>query len=403
MAIYSCKVVDQAGRTSVMVREAVSEEVLIRELNRENIYPLEVAQAAEGAAAKADHSTKMPAAAVLEFTNTIGMLLSAGITLKDALDIGQSIFPKGVVNKMVVHLLEEIRKGRSLTDALEGHSSFFPPIFRGFVRIGEKLGTLDGAFKQLGEYLSEQKKLRDKLVGALTYPMLVLGVAGIGILGLVTFVMPKLGAAFQEIGTGIPSNLTHSMALMRTILITLVALVAVAIVGIVVLTRMKKSNPALALVMDRITLKVPLAGQLVHMKEMLNFTFAMETLTAGGYTVADALAETAKLASNSLVRRALERARDRVMRGESLSAAFMDDPLFAARIGRWMAVGERSGQIEPVFAQLHRFYQGDLDKWSTRFMALVEPVLMLLVGVAIFGIVFFFVTPIFSLYQGLSQ
>jgi type II secretory pathway component PulF len=403
MAIYSCKVVDKSGRTSVMVREAVSEEVLIRELNRENVFPLEVQPAPEGAAAKAEHSTKLPAAAVLEFTNTIGMLLSAGITLKDALDIGQSIFAKGVVNKMVVHLLEEIRKGKSLTDALEGHATFFPPIFRGFVRIGEKLGTLEGAFKQLGEYLTEQKKLRDKLVGALTYPMLVLSVAGVGIIGLVTFVMPKIGAAFQEIGTGIPSNLTHSMALMRAAVFLLAGLVAAVAVGITVLMRMKKTRPALARLWDRFTMKVPMAGTIIHLKEMLNFTFSMQTLTAGGYTIADALGETATLASNAAVREGLQRARDRVMRGDSLSAAFLDDPIFAGKVGRWIAVGERSGQIEPVFAQLHRFYQNEMDKWTTRFMALVEPVLMLVVGLVIFGVVFFFVTPIFSLYQGLSQ
>jgi len=403
MAIYSCKVVDKSGRASLIVREAISEEVLIRELNRENVFPLEVKPAPEGAAAKAEHSTKLPVAAVLEFTNTIGMLLSAGITLKDALDIGQSIFAKGVVNKMVVHLLEEIRKGKSLTDALEGHATFFPPIFRGFVRIGEKLGTLEAAFKQLSEYLTEQKKLKDKLVGALTYPMLVLGVAGVGVVGLVTFVMPKIGAAFNEIGTGMPANLTHSMALMRSVVFALVALVVAVVVGIVLVSRMKKSRPALARLWDKLMFKIPLAGQLINLKEMMNFTFSMQTLTAGGYTISDALAETANLATNAAVRDGLQRARDRVMRGDSLSAAFLDDPLFAGKVGRWIAVGERSGQIEPVFAQLHRFYQNEMEKWTTRFMALVEPVLMLVVGIAIFGVVFFFVTPIFSLYQGLSQ
>jgi general secretion pathway protein F len=105
--------------------------------------------------------------------------------------------------------------------------------------------------------------------------------------------------------------------------------------------------------------------------------------------------------SNRAFRDGLTVARDSIVRGENLSAAFLGNPVFSSRIGRWVAVGEKAGQVEQVFGQLRRYYQAEIERWSTRFMSLVEPVLILGVGLIIFLIIIFFITPIFSIYEGL--
>jgi type II secretory pathway component PulF len=400
MPIYYCRVVDARGRTSSFVREAATEEVLIRELNKEEVFPLEVRRAVESSP-KAARGRKFSRGAVIEFTETISVLLGSGLTFRDALEVAQTIFRKGEINRMVAHLLEQIRKGAAVSDAVAGLGAGLPPIYHGFVRIGEKIGSLDDAFKQLAVYLGEDRKIRDKLASSLIYPVLVLGVAAVGIVGLVTFVLPRIQSMFQQLGAAMPARLSSSLALLRGALYAGGAVIAVALVSVLALSLLRRSNPRLALAVDALVLRVPLYGRMRYLREILNLLFALEMLTAGGFSVEDALAEAAKVTSNLAFREGLNVARESIVRGENLSAAFLGNPVFSSRIGRWVAVGEKAGQVEQVFGQLRRYYQAEIEKWSSRFMDLAQPVLILGVGVVIFLIIIFFIMPIFSIYEGM--
>ena len=400
MPIYYCRVVDARGKTSSFVREAASEEVLIRELNKEDIFPLEVRQAVE-TSPKAERGRRFSRGAVIEFTDTISVLLASGLTFRDALEVAQTIFLKGEINRMVAHLLEQIRKGAAVSDAVAGLGSGLPPIYNGFVRIGEKIGSLDDAFKQLAVYLGEDRKIRDKLSSSLIYPVLVLGVAVVGIIGIVTFVLPRIQTMFQQLGAAMPARLTSTLGLLRGAIYAGGGLLAAALVAVLVLSSLRRSNPRLALTLDRLVLRLPIYGRMKYLREILNLLFALEMLTTGGFSVEDALAEAAKVTSNQAFRDGLNVARDSIVRGENLSAAFLGNPVFSSRIGRWVAVGEKAGQVEQVFGQLRRYYQAEIEKWSSRFMDLAQPVLILGVGVVIFLIIIFFIMPIFSIYEGL--
>ncbi len=134
------------------------------------------------------------------------------------------------------------------------------------------------------------------------------------------------------------------------------------------LSGLRRSNPRLALALDRLVLRLPIYGRMKYLREILNLLFALEMLTAGGFSVEDALSEAAKVTSNQAFRDGLNVARDSIVRGENLSAAFLGNPVFSSRIGRWVAVGEKAGQVEQVFGQLRRYYQAEIEKWSSRFM-----------------------------------
>ncbi len=400
MPIYYCRTVDSKGRPSSVIREAVSEEVLVRELNKEDIFPVEIREGSE-APKPAARRKRFSYAAVLEFTETITMLLASGLTFRDALEVSQTIFVKGEINQIVVHLLEEVRRGGSVYDAIEGLGGAFPPIYRGFVRIGEKIGSLEEAFKQLGGYLTEDRRVRDKLATSLIYPTLVLAVAVLGITGIVIFVLPKVQGMFAELGAALPARLVSMTRLLRSAVLFGGLLLGAAVTGAVLLAVLRRGNEALAEKLDRLVLRLPVIGRARYLREMLNLLFALEILTGGGFTVEDALAESTKIVGNRALRSGLQQARDAIVRGGNLSAAFLANPVFSSRIGRWIAVGERAGQVEQVFGQLRRYYQGEMEKWSSRFMNLVEPVLILVVGVIIFVIIIFFITPVFSIYEGL--
>ena len=401
MPIYECRAVDRQGRTSSFVREAASEEALLRALSREDLSPLAIHPGVDGAAVTPARR-RFSRAAVLEFTDSVGLLLSSGLTFKDALEVAQGIFLKGEIAAMVAHLLGQIQKGRAVADAIAGLGSALPPVYRGFIRIGERTGSLEEAFKQLAAYLGEDRKLRDKIAGSLTYPALVLGVAVVGITGIVVFLLPRIRELFDQLGTAMPARLGSLVTVVRAASIALGALAAGAAAAALVLAVLRRSRARLAETLDRAALKLPLIGRMRFLREMLNLLFALEMLTAGGFTVEDALAQAGEVVGNRAFRAALARVREAIVRGESLSGAFLADPVFTPRVGRWIAVGERIGQVEQVFGQLRRHYQGEVEKWSTRFMNLVEPVLILGVGVVILVIILVVVVPIFSLYEGLG-
>jgi general secretion pathway protein F len=160
----------------------------------------------------------------------------------------------------------------------------------------------------------------------------------------------------------------------------------------------RRRGGGLAIRIDRFLLAVPLVSTFLGQREMLNFSFAMEALTAAGVGVEEALAEGAGVMTNLALAQEVRALRERLLRGERLSEAFAASKLLPERIAQWMAIGERVGHVEKVFGQLRAYYQREVDKWIDRLMALIEPALIAGLGILIIAFVVLFILPVFSLY-----
>ena len=398
MALYKCKVIDKDGKSSEFVKEAASENLLIFELNQKNIFPLSVKEVKEeggGTGTAKSFSFK----AVLDFTQTISMLLNAGLSLKDALQIIKTIFTKGPIKRLSDSLDEQIKKGDSFHQALSRFKGSFPPLYIGLVKIGQKVGSLDNIFKKLGSYLEQNKRLKDKLGNALSYPVMILGFAVLGIIGMVFFILPRIKQIFNAMNAAVSGEINKSFAMAN--LFFIVTIVLIALIGAIVIffRVVKKSNSPLTETLDRFILRIPFAGKVIFTQEALNFLFALETLTGSGFAVEDALAEAALVFKNKALEKSTGLIREKIIKGEHLSTAFLSEPIFDERIGRWASIGERSGNIEVVFSQLRTYYQDDLDRWTTRLMNLIEPLLQVGVGILVLVMVLVFFVPIYSIYQ----
>jgi type II secretory pathway component PulF len=402
MPQYICKVIDSQGKTSEFVREAISEEVLLRELSKDNSFPLSIKETT-AQSDKPNKNKKYKQGALLEFTNTLLLLLSSGITLKDALEIAQTIFSKGQVSEIINLLLGEIKKGKSIYEALTTFSDNFPPIFTGFVKIGEKVGSLNTSFKRLADYMGMEKTVKEKIIGALIYPIIVLSVAALGIGGIVFFLVPQFKEIYKQLGSKTPESLTSMTSILTTVVYAGAFLILFTLIAIITISILKRKNEVLAEQYDRFLLKIPFVGTVKYLKENLNFIYAMETLTESGFSVEDALVEASKVIKSKAIRASILRARDKLTKGGSLTQAFLEDPVFPERMGRWIAIGEKSGHVDQVFAQLRVYYQGELERWSTRFMDQIQPVLTVAVGGIVLMIILLFIVPMFSVYGNLLQ
>jgi type II secretory pathway component PulF len=331
---------------------------------------------------------------VLEFTEMMELLLESGLSIRDALEAlavmdNNAAAPSAGKTSLGKTLLGHIHKGAAFARAMDMMEEF-PPMYREMIRVGNSVGSVEKIFPRLGAYLRDRKKLRDKISGALAYPALILTVALLGTLALIFFVMPRMELIFSgfgaEAGNSIRRNV-RSLELALGVPAILGALLAGAL-GI-----LRKNS-----VIDRLALALPLAGTFIVTWESFNFVFAMEVLTGGGIPVEDAILEAAALVSNRAYRDSLLQAREGVLNGGSLARAFSENPLCPPCMGHWAAIGEGSGKTERVFAQLRSYFQGELERRSSQFILLIEPVMIALVGMAILALVAGILLPLFSVY-----
>jgi type II secretory pathway component PulF len=397
MPVYVCRVADGKGKIEEILRESVSEEPLLRELSSGSRFVLSVRELAVGEAVP-KAGRRFSQRDVGELTDLLTLMLGSGLSLKDSLEVAQTVSTRGSGNELVTLLLERIRKGSTFAAALEGAGSGFPSVYRGMVRIGERIGSLDQVFVRLSSYMGDQKKLRERFSAALLYPAVVMGVVLATAVLMIVVLFPRLREIFTQIGPGMAGRVESLMGSLTTAFVVIGALLAAGTAFLIGALRMRPRGGRLAVQIDAFMLRTPILSTFLVQRELLNFAFAMETLTTSGVSVEEALSEGAGAVGNRALKKEILEIREKVLKGEHLSAAFAGSLFFPARISRWVGIGERVGHVEKVFGQLRAYYQQEVEKWINRFMTLIEPAFIVALGIMIILFVVLFIFPIFSLY-----
>ncbi len=397
MPTYLCRVADSKGKIQELLREAASEEPLLREFASRDLYILSLKELSRGEA-EGRKGRKFPRKTIGELTDLLTLMLGSGLSLKDSLEVAQTVADRGRGNELVTLLLERIRKGGSFAAALEGAGDSFPPVYRGMVKIGERIGSLEQVFPRLSAYLTDEKKLRDRIGGALMYPCIVLAMALASAVLIVAVFFPRMKEMFAQFGGEMAARIDALMRSLTAAFVALGILAALLVGAIVFMIVARRTGGPRAVAIDAFFLRVPLLRAFLVQRELLNFSFAMETLTASGVGVDDALMEAAEAVGNNAMKRDVALIRERVVKGEHLSAAFAASAVFPPRVSRWVGIGERVGHVEKVFGQLRSYYQQEVEKWITRIMSLIEPAIIVALAVMIVLFIVFFIIPIFSLY-----
>ncbi|MDR0451791.1 MAG: type II secretion system F family protein [Treponema sp.] len=335
--------------------------------------------------------------AVPEFTEMMETLLEAGLSLRDALELLAG-GAEGGAEFLAGGILDRVRSGASFAQAVFSMNETFPPIYRGMIRVGYKAGSVERIFPRLGSYLKNQKKLREKTAAALSYPLLVLFLAIAGTIGMAFFVLPKMEAVFGSFGGGQAETIRGNIAAMKTAMLSFAGLALFLAASAAAVKKLGGFLPRIRRYFDRVILRLPLIGGFFSAWESLNFSFAMEVLSSGGVSVEEALGEAGAVVSNSAYREALREVREEVLNGTSLSRAFRGKALFPSLLGRWIAIGESSGQTERIFSQMRSYFQEEIDRRMNRFLLLIEPALIALIGAVILFFVVAVVLPLFSAY-----
>jgi type II secretory pathway component PulF len=409
MPRYLCELVDTDGRVATVSRAAASEAEAAAIFARGGRFLVSVEEeggvaAGRGRSGAAGRSSKAKAEDVRELTVMLGALLESGLSLKEALMVAAEPGARGGsgvgAGRLAGALLESVDKGASLSEALADCGGF-SEFYRGMIALGERIGSTERVLPRLAAYMTESKAIRDKLAGALVYPALVCACAVLGAVGILVFLVPSLLGIFDELGGAAAAQARASAAAMARASYSLAGAILAIAAAVLIVAALRRRDEAFAARFDDLALRLPIVGKAIAARETLGFAYAMEVLSGGGLPVEAALGAAAGVSGNRAYRAAILRCREEALKGRSLSASAERRPELPPRVARWLAIGEKSGQVELVFGQLRRFYQGEVERASSRLAALAEPVLIVLVGFLILAMVQALVVPLFSMYGGM--
>lgn len=395
MKSYKCLITDHKGKISSIRKEALSKEEAFNSFNGTDYIPLEITEIKTKNNRK---SSRKKTKIVLDFTQIMDQLVTSGLSIKDSLEILSTMDNKSGSSALSANLLEMIKKGYSFASSVNEFTDYFSAVYRGIINVGDKIGSVEKIFPKLKSYLEDQKKIKDKISSALLYPILVLITASLSFIAMIFFVFPKLRNMFAEFGGTTAIKLEQNIHNIELGLIIYLITIIAIILFIIIVRTIAKRNDSVRYTFDNFVLKLPIIGKITIYKEILNFSFAMETLVSSGITIEAALQESMAVLTNKAFEKALSDIRTRIIKGESLSTAFAKHNVFPSYITKWMLVGERSGNTEQIFTQIKKYYQSEIDIITTKFMALIEPALIILIGIILITLIITVVIPVFSMY-----
>jgi general secretion pathway protein F len=392
MAVFSYRAADRAGRTVDGVMEAYDSQAVVERLHRENYFPLRIDPATAGGALASLRTAlaaprRIPARDLLTLTQQLATLLEAGLPLERALTIGAELAPSLRLRQVTEDVAQAVRGGATLADALARHHPRpFSRLYISTVRAGERGGVLEVALRRLAEHLEAMRELREAVTSALIYPALLL-VVGIGaIVFLLTFVLPRFAVIFADLGQALPLP-TRILLGVSDALAAYWWMGVLAGLALALAWKIGTSSDAGRLAADRWLLQLPLVGRLLRTVEVGRVTRTLGTLLSAGVGLLGALGVAREVAGNRAIALALEAVQDGVKRGDGLARPLATSGGFPPLAVHMVRVGEETGRLEEMLNRLAGVYESEIRVAVRRFIALLEPVIILVLGLVVFAIV----------------
>ncbi|HEY0188705.1 MAG TPA: type II secretion system F family protein [Cellulomonas sp.] len=326
----------------------------------------------------------------------LATMVGAGVSMLRALSVLADQTENQTLAKIVREMATEVENGTALSDTLEQHEDVFPPIMHALVRAGETSGFLDKALVSVADAMEADLKLRRTIKSAMTYPVMVLVIALVAVVAMLLFIVPVFQEIFESLGAELPA-LTQMLVSGSQVLKVVGPPLAV-LIGIFAWwwSRHKNDDPVRATV-DPLKLRIPLLGPLMTKAAVARFTRNFATMVRSGVPIVQALDVVGATSGNLVVEQSVERIRDRVQEGVALADAVADEEIFPAIVQQMIAVGEDSGSLDDMLEKVAVFYDEEVSTATEQLTAVMEPLLIVVVGGIVGTMLLALYMPIFGL------
>lgn len=400
MAEFVCKVGDATGHVFQQMETAQSESEARQKLADRGFYVygvrpnLTVGRLLGGG----QTSRKLPANDFQIFNQQFNTLVKAGLPILKALDLlaDRAALPK--MRPIVDDVRVRVRDGALLSDAVEA-TGMFPPVYSTALRAGEKSGDLPGV---LDDYISYQRTtagLKKKLISVMIYPIILIVVASCIVSYLVAYVIPQFAKLYSDLGNKLPGPTQFLLDVVVGYRAELIAAAAAVVFGVVFIFLWSKTQSG-SIWVDRMTLKLPVAGDVWIKFQMAQFTRTLGTLLRGGTPLVAALSTAANAMNSRLVANAVDAASERVREGGSLHASLAETKMIPDLALDMIEVGEASGALAPMLSSVATFYEEESSMKIAALIAVIEPAILIVMAMLIFFILIALYLPLFSLQPG---
>lgn len=398
MAKFKYKGRDSYGKVVEGVLEAPNAEDLESTLKKRGVIPIKIEKSEEGGLSgilfKYFGKRGVSIKDLLFFTRQFTTMLKAGLPLTRILDILSYQSPTKKLREVAKELKRNVESGIPLSTSLMNYPTIFSNLYVSMVRAGEVGGTLDRSLERITEFLENDYRLRQKIKGAMSYPLFVLLFAfSLGFFMLTIFV-PRFAGFFADLNVPLPAMTAFTLNLSRALTKYWWVLIIVFIVGYS-LYNVYKSTPYGRERVDRGKLRMPVLGKVNHLTIMARFAGTLSSLLAAGVPLLQALDTVASTVDNVIIEREITKIEDRVRRGETLSKPMEDSGLFTPMVVQMTAVGEETGELEGMLKKVSEFYEEEVDRAVGQLTSMIEPLLIIFVGGIIGFIVISLYLPIF--------
>jgi len=331
----------------------------------------------------------------------LGSLLNAGVTVLDSLSILRQQTENKTMVKILTSVLENVQKGNSLSASIAYFPSAFPPIFLHMVEAGELSGSLELSFERLAEHFEKESKTTNKIKGALTYPVVVLCFAVIAVVAVVVFVIPKFAETFESIGAEMPF-FTRMLMGISDFTLSYWYIVLAAVTAFVVCFRIYAGTKGGKLFLSRLTLKIPYVGVLNLKVAASRFARTLSTMMSSGLSLFVALDITGKVVGNHYIQKGLGEVSEKVSQGSGMAEPLEEIGIFPPMVTHMVKVGESTGEMEQLLRNTAAYYDDEVETAVTQLTSVMEPLIILVLGVVVVIIVLAVFMPILSMYDAVG-
>ena len=376
--------IEAADRTSA-VGELRNRQILVTKINE---------KAGGRTAVKLGGKVKDKELAI--FTRQFSTMIDAGLPLVQCLNILAEQSESKSLRDTTANVARQVEAGSTLADALRRHPRTFDDLFTNLVAVGETGGILDVVLRRLSVYIEKAAALKRKVKAAMIYPATIISVAFLVVIFMLTFVIPTFAQMFKNLGADLPLPTQIVLWLsdfVRGYILLIIAAVAGGIYGLRKYYQTETGRSTI----DALLLKVPVFGTLIRKVAVARFTRTLGTLVSSGVPILEGLRITAKTAGNRVVERAVMQCRTAVTAGKTLAEPLKTSGVFPPMVIQMISVGEQTGALDAMLSKIADFYDDEVDTAVGALTALLEPLMIVVLGVIIGGLVVAMYLPIFKL------
>ena len=343
----------------------------------------------------------IPIAEKIVFARNLGVMITAGLSISKALDILGRQTSNKKFSGILRSIMENVQKGNSLSESMKRYPGIFSGIFTAMARVGEESGQLGESLKTIANQMDRDYAIRKKVKGAMIYPaVIIIAMVLIGIMMMI-YVVPTLVSTFEELGVEMPLStraviFVSDLLVENTIFFVFSSLIAVALTFM--FARSKKGKR----IIETVSLKIPVVSPLVKKINSARTGRTLASLISSGVNVLEALDITKEVVQNSHYKEVIEKAKINIQKGNPISESFKKETdLYAVLFGEMIAVGEETGKLPEMLYRVAEFYEEEVSETTKNMAAIIEPFLMVLIGVVVGFFAISMIKPMYSMMSGI--